>query len=73
MVRTLGHKVGSRDIEMSPNNRSHIYDMISKEVLTDLPCLLAVMLKLTSRLVSCGFSITKYQSRDIDFSGSRLY
>jgi hypothetical protein len=58
---------------MSPNNRSHIYDMISKELLTDLPCLLAVMLKLTSRLVSCGFSITKYQSRDIDFSGSRLY
>jgi hypothetical protein len=47
--------------------------MISKELLTDLPCLLAVMLKLTSRLVSCGFSITKYQSRDIDFSGSRLY
>ena len=28
--------------------------MISKELLTDLPCPLAVMLKLTSRLDSCG-------------------
>jgi len=31
-----------------------ICDMISKELLTDVPCLLAVMLKLTSILVSCG-------------------
>jgi len=46
--------------------------MISKELLTDLPCLLAVMLKLTSRLVSCGSWITSNQSRDIDFSGSRF-
>jgi len=46
--------------------------MISKELLTGLPCLLAVMLKLTSRLVSCGSWITSNQSRDIDFSGSRF-
>jgi len=30
-------------------------------LLTDLPRLLAVMLKLTSRLVSCGSWITKFQ------------
>jgi hypothetical protein len=46
--------------------------MISKEFLTDLPYLLAVTQKLTSRLVSCGFWITKYQCGDIDFSGSKF-
>ena len=31
-----------------------VWDMISKELLTDLPCLLAVMLKLTSDLLVMG-------------------
>ena len=41
-------------IEMLTQQQESYRDMISKELLTDLPCLLAVMLKLTSRLVRCG-------------------
>jgi hypothetical protein len=47
--------------------------MTSKELLTNLPCLLVVTQKLSSRLVTCGFWITKYQHGDIYFSVSKLF
>jgi len=57
----LGHKgwaPGHRDVTQQQESYR---DMISKVLLTELPCLLAVMQKLTSRLANCGSWITKNQ------------